>query len=89
VCVCMYTCECVQPYFKARGKGAILILNVFCLVMATLIFHIVWVFSAFLTCTADEPTTGMDPRIRRDIWNLILKMKENRVTIMTTHVSVE
>ncbi|XP_065915324.1 ABC transporter A family member 1-like [Dysidea avara] len=33
----------------------------------------------------DEPTTGMDPRIRRDIWNLILKMKENRVTIMTTH----
>lgn len=33
----------------------------------------------------DEPTTGMDPRIRRDIWNLILKMKEDRVTIMTTH----
>ena len=35
----------------------------------------------------DEPTTGMDPRIRRDIWNLILRMKEDRVTIMTTHVS--
>ena len=27
----------------------------------------------------------MDPRIRRDIWNLILRMKRNRVTIMTTH----
>jgi len=28
---------------------------------------------------------GMDPKIRRDIWNLILKMKQNRVIIMTTH----
>ncbi len=28
---------------------------------------------------------GMDPKIRRDIWNLILRMKRNRVTIMTTH----
>ena len=27
----------------------------------------------------------MDPRIRRDIWNLILRMKQDRVTIMTTH----
>ena len=27
----------------------------------------------------------MDPRVRRDIWNLILRMKHNRVTIMTTH----
>ncbi len=34
---------------------------------------------------SDEPTTGMDPCIRRDIWNLILRMKQNRVTIMTTH----
>lgn len=33
----------------------------------------------------DEPTTGMDPKIRRNIWNLILRMKKNRVTIMTTH----
>ncbi|XP_064399181.1 ABC transporter A family member 1-like isoform X2 [Halichondria panicea] len=33
----------------------------------------------------DEPTTGMDPKIRRDIWNLILRSKKNRVTIMTTH----
>jgi ABC-type multidrug transport system ATPase subunit len=33
----------------------------------------------------DEPTTGMDPRIRRDIWNLILRKKQGRVTVMTTH----
>ena len=28
---------------------------------------------------------GMDPKIRRDIWNLILSMKQDRVIIMTTH----
>jgi ABC-type multidrug transport system ATPase subunit len=33
----------------------------------------------------DEPTTGMDPKIRRNIWNLILEEKLNRVMIMTTH----
>ena len=27
----------------------------------------------------------MDPSIRRDIWNLILRKKQNRVTVMTTH----
>ena len=27
----------------------------------------------------------MDPRVRRDIWNLILRMKHDRITIMTTH----
>lgn len=27
----------------------------------------------------------MDPKIRRNIWNLILEKKTNRVTIMTTH----
>ena len=34
---------------------------------------------------ADEPTTGMDPKIRRNIWNMIIQKKTNRVTIMTTH----
>ncbi|KAL5467673.1 hypothetical protein EMCRGX_G031936 [Ephydatia muelleri] len=37
----------------------------------------------------DEPTTGMDPQVRREIWNLILKMKPGRVTIMTTHAMDE
>ena len=32
---------------------------------------------------------GMDPRIRRDIWNLILRMKQGRVTIVTTHFMEE
>lgn len=32
-----------------------------------------------------EPTTGMDPYIRRDIWNMILRLKQGRVIIMTTH----
>ena len=27
----------------------------------------------------------MDPRIRREIWNLILRKKQGRVTVMTTH----
>ena len=34
----------------------------------------------------DEPTTGMDPYIRRDVWNLILRLKKGRSIIMTTHV---
>ncbi len=33
----------------------------------------------------DEPTTGMDPKIRRNIWDMILQKKANRVTVMTTH----
>ena len=27
----------------------------------------------------------MDPQIRRDIWNLVLRKKQGRVTVMTTH----
>ena len=27
----------------------------------------------------------MDPCVRRDVWNLILRKKQNRVTVMTTH----
>ena len=33
----------------------------------------------------DEPTTGLDPLSRRKIWNLLLKVKKNRVTFITTH----
>ena len=33
----------------------------------------------------DEPTTGMDPMSRRHVWELIEKMKKNRVIILTTH----
>ncbi len=37
----------------------------------------------------DEPTTGMDPVSRRQVWDLIQKMKKNRVIIMTTHAMEE
>ena len=37
----------------------------------------------------DEPTTGMDPVSRRQVWDLIQKMKKHRVRIMTTHAMEE
>lgn len=37
----------------------------------------------------DEPTTGMDPVSRRQVWDLIQKMKKGRVIIMTTHAMEE
>ena len=37
----------------------------------------------------DEPTTGMDPKNRRYIWELIQKMKSGRVVILTTHAMEE
>ena len=33
----------------------------------------------------DEPTTGMDPMSRRHVWDLIQRMKKDRVIILTTH----
>ncbi len=34
----------------------------------------------------DEPTTGLDPRARRDLWELIERSKKNGVTVvLTTH----
>lgn len=36
----------------------------------------------------DEPTSGMDPYVRRDIWNLILRMRKGRSILMTTHSMV-
>lgn len=37
----------------------------------------------------DEPTSGMDPSIRRKIWNLITKLKKDKVIILTTHSMAE
>ena len=37
----------------------------------------------------DEPTTGMDPKTRRQIWDLILSIKEDRVIILTSHDMIE
>jgi len=33
----------------------------------------------------DEPTTGLDPLSRRKIWDLLLKVKKDRVIFITTH----
>ena len=33
----------------------------------------------------DEPTTGMDPKTRRFVWQLIQDLRKGRVVIMTTH----
>ncbi len=38
----------------------------------------------------DEPTTGLDPRARRDVWELIKKINESGITIvLTTHYMEE
>lgn len=33
----------------------------------------------------DEPTTGMDPVTRRDVWDMIQRAKRKRVIVLTTH----
>ncbi|KAI6653359.1 hypothetical protein LOD99_3579 [Oopsacas minuta] len=33
----------------------------------------------------DEPTTGMDPGARRDTWDLLLRYKQDKTIMLTTH----
>jgi ABC-2 type transport system ATP-binding protein len=37
----------------------------------------------------DEATVGLDAETRRDIWNLMVKLKEGRAIITTTHYIIE
>jgi ABC-2 type transport system ATP-binding protein len=38
----------------------------------------------------DEPSTGLDPQARRDLWDLVLKIKkEGKTIILTTHYMEE
>eukprot|EP00919_Chromeraceae_sp_WS-2016_P033897 GHVR01080295.1.p2 GENE.GHVR01080295.1~~GHVR01080295.1.p2 ORF type:complete len:138 (+),score=7.91 GHVR01080295.1:1019-1432(+) len=33
----------------------------------------------------DEPTTGLDPKVRQQVWKLIEKLKKGKSIILTTH----
>ncbi|KAJ1516702.1 hypothetical protein HMI54_008511, partial [Coelomomyces lativittatus] len=33
----------------------------------------------------DEPTTGLDPEVRRLIWNIILEARKSKTIVLTTH----
>jgi ABC-type multidrug transport system ATPase subunit len=33
----------------------------------------------------DEPTTGLDPEVRRTVWDTIARARSNRAILMTTH----
>ncbi|KAL4511800.1 hypothetical protein ABPG72_012645 [Tetrahymena utriculariae] len=33
----------------------------------------------------DEPTTGMDPKSKKEVWNLIQAIRQNKSIILTTH----
>lgn len=37
----------------------------------------------------DEPTSGLDPESRRDIWDVLLKLKKDHTILITTHFMEE
>jgi len=37
----------------------------------------------------DEPTSGMDPTARRRLWNMLKKLKEDKIIILTIHFMEE
>ena len=37
----------------------------------------------------DEPTTGLDPENRRNLWELLSKCKKKRSLFLTTHLMEE
>jgi ABC-type multidrug transport system ATPase subunit len=37
----------------------------------------------------DEPTSGLDPESRREIWDILLKLKKNHTILITTHFMEE
>lgn len=39
----------------------------------------------FQTLVLDEPTSGLDPESKRDIWNILLKMRGRKTILISTH----
>lgn len=37
----------------------------------------------------DEPTTGLDPSNRRNLWDILIKLKRNVSIMLTTHLMEE
>ncbi|KAL4479229.1 hypothetical protein ABPG72_011441 [Tetrahymena utriculariae] len=37
----------------------------------------------------DEPTTGMDPKTRREIWEMVKNLKRDKAIVLTTHAMEE
>jgi ATP-binding cassette subfamily A (ABC1) protein 3 len=33
----------------------------------------------------DEPSSGMDPNSRRETWNILARLKKDRIVVLTTH----
>ena len=33
----------------------------------------------------DEPSTGLDPDSRRQLWEVLLRVREEKILILTTH----
>ena len=45
-------------------------------------------YGTFVFCS-DEPTTGLDPASRRQVWEVVEAVKEGRSVVLTTHAMDE
>lgn len=39
----------------------------------------------FRVVILDEPSSGLDPESRRDLWNILLELRKERTIMLTTH----
>jgi ATP-binding cassette subfamily A (ABC1) protein 3 len=53
--------------------------------MVDIIKSNIYVFFALFQPFLDEPTSGMDPGARRQIWDILQKFKEGRTVVLSTH----